>query len=451
MLIEICKNTTKEKQIIQPLLATQMVGGKKEMKDRINNIVAYSKQKTIYIVLSLMIAVLAVGCTYGSSAATSDISKNEDSPVSGSSIETEESEESSAVWEDPENFIYNGVHYKEVYTAYAETVDPKEYVFDPVYESEESGVYMSIVNVGIPVLLLSDGGFEDWATESDIYSAHADIYLYYPDEDKVKKIGFINSTGSGYPLIFDGEYIIGGFHHLSKRFKIQDGEAILEEADGFYTDSKEGTHKLGKMSVNGDIIDLSVDETLPIDEIEKLDYYALAGYGKEISFTKVEYAPGTDTSGEVNSDNDGKSLVNFSYNKWGYEFELPINAYKCEIVSEDNNNLQVEYWDKALGKFGNFCRLIISKDRDIKSILKDNDITKDPQKEWEGLTWEAWTSKDEHIYIKYGWENSTYICCWQYEDMNFVLTGMDGDVEEGMSEGGGTSLPKTAISILQSL
>lgn len=143
-------------------------------------------------------------------------------------------------------------------------------------------LYYAVINAsatGAPVLLVSNSVFGKKKKQS----VAAEVYSYH--NGKVFYITKMQSTGAGYPLLWQGQYIISGWHHASYRLKVAGKKGYVNEVSGFGMMTPENcclsswTVKKGKKS---NITKKKISSA----KAEKLDYYNTAT-GKEILFQKV--------------------------------------------------------------------------------------------------------------------------------------------------------------------
>ena len=177
------------------------------------------------------------------------------------------------------NFEMSGVDLTAKYIEYIHTLKVKKY---------PSGIYGVIVDAGMPVLLITDSVVE--YSEDKPYSAHASLYAYNFKQNKVEYIGIIDSTGSGYPLLISDGYVIGGFHHSSKRLTVKDGIGELDVIDNLFLDKNELIHKV--YSVSDGKKTKTLTEKIPVTDSEseeKYDYYSQALINEDGSYNEDKY------------------------------------------------------------------------------------------------------------------------------------------------------------------
>lgn len=146
-------------------------------------------------------------------------------------------------------------------------------------------LYYAITNAskdGMPVLLVTTSGA--WM-KSGKNAVQADVYSY---SSKVVFIAKMQSTGSGYPLLQKGKYIISGWHHSSQRLTVSGAEGYMESVDGFGMESGK-CHKESWTISNGKKKKY-VKKTISEKKANALDYYSNAyeNGAKEIVFHRVK-------------------------------------------------------------------------------------------------------------------------------------------------------------------
>ncbi len=158
---------------------------------------------------------------------------------------------------------------EKVYREFAAELTPHD-------KKNPAGDYIAIVDAGMPVLLVTDSiiGGDTGEQEKHMNSAHAYMYAYNYDKEKVEYIGYINSTGSGYPLLVSDGYVIGGFHHSSRKLTVKDGKGEMEEIDGFYLNKKKLTHTVYSVYHGGeDKISKDKIAIKDMNDEDRHDYY----------------------------------------------------------------------------------------------------------------------------------------------------------------------------------
>lgn len=151
-------------------------------------------------------------------------------------------------------------------------------------------LYYSIVDAsedGMPVLLITDCVItgDTGAIDNEAFSAK--VYSY--SDGEVKYITKMQSTGSGYPLLAKGKYIISGWHHASQRLMVSGAVGYMESSEGFDIEDGDCYKKTWKV-VNGKKKNLK-SKKISQKKANSLDYYINA-FGKSgktiIHFEKVK-------------------------------------------------------------------------------------------------------------------------------------------------------------------
>ncbi len=159
----------------------------------------------------------------------------------------------------------------------------KQYLKELKENKPKKDIYMAIVNTskeGTPVLLVTDGiiGGDSSSEKKSGESAHADVYNYV--KGKVVYIGGISSTGSGYPIVKNGKYLITGFHHSSERMTVSGKKGFVEHAEGFGMSSEDGSEYDQCYKKTWELINNKIknekSEKITQSEVEELDYYMAA-------------------------------------------------------------------------------------------------------------------------------------------------------------------------------
>lgn len=150
-------------------------------------------------------------------------------------------------------------------------------------KKSQKKLYYAIINASdgkMPVLLVTDARMRDKA------AVHASVYSY--SGGKVVHITEMQSTGTGYPLLKKGKYIISGWHHSSQRLMVSGAKGYMESVDGFGIENAK-CHKKSWMILNGKKKDL-VLKNISEKKAMALDYYlnAYENGGKAIVFQKVK-------------------------------------------------------------------------------------------------------------------------------------------------------------------
>lgn len=145
-------------------------------------------------------------------------------------------------------------------------------------------LYYAIIHASedkMPVLLVTDGRINGGKG-----AVHASVYSY--SDGKVVHIAEMQSTGTAYPLLKKGEYIISGWHHSSQRLKVSGAKGYMQSVDGFGID-KAKCHKKSWTIIDGKKKDF-VSKNISQKKAFALDYYANAyeNGGKVIAFKKIK-------------------------------------------------------------------------------------------------------------------------------------------------------------------
>lgn len=146
-------------------------------------------------------------------------------------------------------------------------------------------LYYSIIKASknkTPVLLIADeimSGDSNANLGSNKGSAvMARVYSY--SRGKIKFITKMTSTGTSYPLLYKGKYILSGWHHATQRLVVDGGKGTLEEVSGFYMAVDFPCYKKKWSVVNGKR-KIIYSKKISQDKVDSLNYY---GKGKEIKF-----------------------------------------------------------------------------------------------------------------------------------------------------------------------
>ena len=159
----------------------------------------------------------------------------------------------------------------------------KQYLKELKTKKPKKDIYMTIVNTskeGTPVLLVTDNiirGDSSHEKESG-ESAHADVYNYV--KGKIVYIGNISSTGSGYPIIKKGKYLITGFHHSSDRMTVSGKKGYVEHVEGFGMSNEDGSEYDKCYKKTWELVNNKIknekSKKIAQSEAEELDYYIAA-------------------------------------------------------------------------------------------------------------------------------------------------------------------------------
>lgn len=150
-------------------------------------------------------------------------------------------------------------------------------------KKSQKKLYYAIINASdgkMPVLLVTTARMRDKG------AVHASVYSY--SGGKVVYITEMQSTGTAYPLLKKGKYIISGWHHSSQRLMVSGAKGYMESVDGFGIENAK-CNKKSWMILNGKKKDL-VSKNISEKKAMALDYYSNAyeNGGKAIVFQKVK-------------------------------------------------------------------------------------------------------------------------------------------------------------------
>jgi hypothetical protein len=159
----------------------------------------------------------------------------------------------------------------------------KSYVQE-LQENSDKTLGYAMINTskdGMPVLLVSE--YDDWDDDlSERNAIDADVYSY--SAGKVVFITKMQSTGSGYPLIKKGKYIISGWHHSSQRLTVSGKKGYLESVEGFAMEVANAKCYYKKWTVTNGNKTKKIYQKISMKKAEKMDFY---NGGTEILFHKV--------------------------------------------------------------------------------------------------------------------------------------------------------------------
>lgn len=147
-------------------------------------------------------------------------------------------------------------------------------------------MYYAIVNASaneMPVLLLSKNS---WIFGKKL-AIEAKVYSY--SHGKVVYVTKMQSTGTSYPLLKSGKYILSGWHHKSYQLKVNGRKGYMKEVSGFGMDQSTKCYKSSWTVISGKKSDQKKTQ-ISIKKAEKLDYYCNPkgdSRGTEITFHKV--------------------------------------------------------------------------------------------------------------------------------------------------------------------
>jgi len=150
-------------------------------------------------------------------------------------------------------------------------------------KKSQKKLYYAIINASdgkMPVLLVTTARMRDKG------AVHASVYSY--SDGKVVHVTEMQSTGTGYPLLRKGKYIISGWHHSSQRLMVSGAKGYMESVDGFGIENAK-CHKKSWTILNGKKEDL-VSKNISEKKAMALDYYSNAYEtgGKVITFKKIK-------------------------------------------------------------------------------------------------------------------------------------------------------------------
>ena len=150
-------------------------------------------------------------------------------------------------------------------------------------------LYYAIISASdgkMPVLLITT---TDAWMKSSKNAVQAGVYSY--SDGRVIHITDMQSTGSGYPLLRHGKYIISGWHHSSQRLMVSGATGHMESVDGFGIDNAK-CHKKSWIIANGKKQNYSA-KNISMKKACAQDYYSNAYEkgGKAIIFKKAPARP----------------------------------------------------------------------------------------------------------------------------------------------------------------
>lgn len=169
-----------------------------------------------------------------------------------------------------------------------DAVDAKELYQDFVEELKtekkyKDGIYTASMKSGKgeDILLVTESVMSDGTT------VFADVYQCV--DGKIVYIAYVASTGSGYPLCRDGEWLLSGFHHSSEKLRVDYGMGTAYTVEGYGLGKGTGTIRkyIVKESNPTEIFTKEITE----EEAGEADYYydgeTLSFKGTPIVFDKV--------------------------------------------------------------------------------------------------------------------------------------------------------------------
>ena len=173
-----------------------------------------------------------------------------------------------------------GIDFTKEYVDYIKTLDPKDF---------SAGLAASVVDIGVPTLLLSDGLF------SDNTSSTSRAFIYNPLSKAVEFFYDCSSTSGAYPVLATDGYLLWGSHHYACKFTVNltEKKGTVETITGLYLQDVK-TLSYTKSSVNFDgSIGESKEENIAIDdpyEPGDYDFYSKAWEADKdapVKFTKI--------------------------------------------------------------------------------------------------------------------------------------------------------------------
>jgi len=151
-------------------------------------------------------------------------------------------------------------------------------------------LYYAIVNAsknGNPVLLISNDIIRGDTHQAAEKGSAVGARIYSYSKGKVIYISKMTSTGSSYPLIRKGKYIVSGWHHASQRLLVSGKKGTLEEVSGFGLYMEKGYDDCHKKewSVSKGKKKLLSSKKISTKKATSLDYYH---GGKIITFQPIQ-------------------------------------------------------------------------------------------------------------------------------------------------------------------
>lgn len=135
----------------------------------------------------------------------------------------------------------------------------------------------------MPVLLMAYT--DSWMKSSGKGAVEAKVYSY--SGSKVVYITKMRSTGSSYPLMKKGKYIISGWHHSSQRLMVSGAKGYMESVEGFGIENGKCYKKTWTV-VNGKKRKMA-KKKISAKKASSLDYYSnFYSNGNIIKFKKVK-------------------------------------------------------------------------------------------------------------------------------------------------------------------
>lgn len=152
-------------------------------------------------------------------------------------------------------------------------------------EKSKKKLCYAIINASeskMPVLLIATA--DSWMENGGKGVVEAKVYSY--SNGKVVYITKMQSTGSGYPLMRKGKYIISGWHHSSQRLMVSGAKGYMESVDGAGLEIGRG-YKKTWTAVNGKKRNL-VSKEISLKKASSLYFYSNDSEKKTIKFKKVK-------------------------------------------------------------------------------------------------------------------------------------------------------------------
>lgn len=158
-----------------------------------------------------------------------------------------------------------------------------EYVRKQQEKSKKKLCY-AIINASegkMPVLLIATT--DSWMENGDKGVVQAKVYSY--SNGKVVYITKMCSTGSGYPLIKKGKYIISGWHHSSQRLMVSGAKGYMDSVDGAGMEMGKGDKKTWTV-VNGKKRNC-ISKKISLKKASSLYFYTNENEKNTIKFKKL--------------------------------------------------------------------------------------------------------------------------------------------------------------------
>ena len=132
-------------------------------------------------------------------------------------------------------------------------------------------LYYAMTNAsanGMPILLISD--------QDEVFGRHkkqaiaAKVYSY--SAGKVVYVTKMQSTGTAYPLLKNGQYILSGWHHVSYQLKVSGKKGHMKSVSGMYMYHSAKCYQSSWIVINGKKSNLT-KKKISSSKAESLDYY----------------------------------------------------------------------------------------------------------------------------------------------------------------------------------